>query len=72
MDEGFADAILSLVTTYQTAFQTFWDQNKNKKDFTVKDAENMTKDFWEGTMMGTGMMAAGKEMGKNGSNPFGF
>lgn len=65
MDSKFADSVLSLVTTYQAAFQSFYDHNKNKKDFTLQDAKDMTRDFWSGTMIGTGMVVQGR-------SPFNF
>lgn len=68
MDENLANSILSLMTSYQAAFQTFWEQNRGNKDFTIQDAKDMTRDFWNGTMIGTGMAASSQKP----DNPMGF
>lgn len=51
MDNGFLDALVTTVGTYQTAYNTFLRENKNDKEL----AKEMTADWWYGIMISCGI-----------------
>lgn len=50
MDNGFLDALVTTVGTYQTAFNTFLRETKDKEL-----AKEMTADWWYGIMVSCGI-----------------
>lgn len=48
MDEKTVEGLLQTLTMYQHAFNTFYKENRYKKDFTLGDAIQMANGWWHG------------------------
>lgn len=57
MDEKFIDSMVSTITMYQTAFNSFLKEN----DGEMALARDMTRDWWMGVMTMAGMAQQKKE-----------